>query len=490
MSCKIFLSLFLLLILFCSASSADQTTQRNNITLGSSLTAQPNQNESWISPNEDFAFGFQQIRKDGFILAIWFNKIPQRTIVWSANRDNLVQQGSTVQLTNFGSLELRDSTGRDVWSAAASGSGVSHAAMLDTGNFVLTNQKNFYLWESFHEPTDPLLPTQFLGQGKELVSRYSESDYSSGRHYVYPKDDDRNSRGWPRGKWSQTSPSIPKNICLSIKGPYGPGACGYNSYCSVEIDGTPNCQCPIGYTFVDPDDKMKGCRPNFKAQNCDEDSKDVNNFVMYTMENTYSHYGDFEATSPVSEDWCLNYCLVDCFCALVIYQDDSCWKKKIPISNGMRDYSMLGKAMIKVRKDSIVTSKPSNHNINSFQETLILIGSVLLSSSGFLNIVLLITSLVLFFCLRRKTSITKPCQNMPKMNLRSFTFSELEKATNGFKEQLGVGAFGAVFKGVVQLGNNNTTSAIAVKKLDNKKLVKDANPKRWFPSCHLVQQNT
>ncbi|XP_060965694.1 G-type lectin S-receptor-like serine/threonine-protein kinase LECRK3 [Cannabis sativa] len=562
MSCKIFLSLFLLLILFCSASSADKTTQRNNITLGSSLTAQPNQNESWISPNEDFAFGFQQIRKDGFILSIWFNKIPQRTIVWSANRDNLVQQGSTVQLTNFGSLELRDSTGRDVWSAAASGSGVSHPAMLDIGNFVLTNQKNFYLWESFHEPTDTLLPTQYLGQGKKLVSRYSESDYSSGRfhfrvgdngatefsargfpvdsdsynvvyelnmlsqgngmqvmfnqsgfvylqaqngtiiewltssnsifskgfyqrvvldyhgvfrHYVYPKDDDRNSRGWPSGKWSQTSPSIPKNICLSIKGPYGPGACGYNSYCSVEIDGTPNCQCPIGYTFVDPDDKMKGCRPNFKAQNCDEDSKDVNNFVMYTMENTYSHYGDFEATSPVSEDWCLNYCLVDCFCALVIYENDSCWKKKNPISNGMRDYSMLGKAMIKVRQDSIVTSKPSNHSINSFQETLILIGSVLLSSSGFLNIVLLITSLVLFFLLGRKTSITKLYQNMPKMNLRSFTFSELEKATNGFKEKLGVGAFGAVFKGVVQLGDNNTTSAIAVKKLDNKKLVKDGD---------------
>ncbi|XP_060965687.1 G-type lectin S-receptor-like serine/threonine-protein kinase LECRK4 [Cannabis sativa] len=59
------------------------------------------------------------------------------------------------------------------------------------------------------------------------------------------------------------------------------------------------------------------------------------------------------------------------------------------------------------------------------------------------------------------------------MNLQNFSFVELEKATNGFKEQLGAGAFGVVFKGVVELVNNNITSIIAVKKLYNNNMVKE-----------------
>lgn len=43
------------------------------------------------------------------------------------------------------------------------------------------------------------------------------------------------------------------------------------------------------------------------------------------------------------------------------------------------------------------------------------------------------------------------------MNLRSFMYEELEKATNGC-------AFGTVFKGVLTLGGRNL---VAVKKLDN-----------------------
>ncbi|CAL9023381.1 unnamed protein product [Prunus brigantina] len=64
----------------------------NNISLGSSLTAKDNNNCVWCSPSGEFAFGFQKIGSDGgFILAIWFNKIPEKTIVWSANGNNLVQ---------------------------------------------------------------------------------------------------------------------------------------------------------------------------------------------------------------------------------------------------------------------------------------------------------------------------------------------------------------------------------------------------------------
>ncbi|KAL6276066.1 hypothetical protein ACE6H2_019667 [Prunus campanulata] len=51
----------------------------NNISLGSSLTARDNNNSVWCSPSGEFTFGFQKIGSDdGFILAIWFNKIPEK----------------------------------------------------------------------------------------------------------------------------------------------------------------------------------------------------------------------------------------------------------------------------------------------------------------------------------------------------------------------------------------------------------------------------
>lgn len=53
---------------------------------------------------------------------------------------------------------------------------------------------------------------------------------------------------------------------------------------------------------------------------------------------------------------------------------------------------------------------------------------------------------------------------MPEINLRSFSYKELKEVTNGFKEELGKGAFSTVYKGVVSTENKNF---VAVKKLDN-----------------------
>ncbi|KAK4344273.1 hypothetical protein RND71_037367 [Anisodus tanguticus] len=61
-----------------------------NITnsLGSTLTTS-DVTKFWSSPYGEFALGFQKIGNgsSGFLLAIWFNKLKEKTIVWSANRD-------------------------------------------------------------------------------------------------------------------------------------------------------------------------------------------------------------------------------------------------------------------------------------------------------------------------------------------------------------------------------------------------------------------
>jgi serine/threonine protein kinase len=47
-----------------------------------------------------------------------------------------------------------------------------------------------------------------------------------------------------------------------------------------------------------------------------------------------------------------------------------------------------------------------------------------------------------------------------EFTLRSFSYNELEKATDGFKEELGKGSFGVVYKGAMSGGNKT----IAVKR--------------------------
>ena len=114
-----------------------------NITLGSSLSSATDNNSSWLSPSEEFAFGFHQLNNsDLFLLAIWFNKIPERTIVWYANGDRPAPRGSTLELTTNG-LVLKNPGGQMVWNATASpaSASVTEAAMLDMGNFVLTGNQ-------------------------------------------------------------------------------------------------------------------------------------------------------------------------------------------------------------------------------------------------------------------------------------------------------------------------------------------------------------
>ena len=121
--------------------------------------------------------------------------------------------------------------------------------------------------------------------------------------------------------------------------------------------------------------------------------------------------------------------------------------------------------MIKIRKDNSTGTSPG---ANSNKNTQILVGTLLLSSSAFLNLVLLVSAVWLVYRLRsgnRRTLPLQPYKMMQGTNLRSFTYKELEEATDNFKEELGKGAFSTVYKGV-SVSDSDNKSFIAVKRLN------------------------
>ncbi|CAK9185006.1 unnamed protein product [Ilex paraguariensis] len=156
-------------------------------------------------------------------------------------------------------------------------------------------------------------------------------------------------------------------------------------------------------------------------------------------------------------------CLRDCLCAAAIFDglNSRCWKKKLPLFNGRVESAL---ALIKVRRD--VSSVPGLPNISSNRfgntktQKQILLGS--LGSSMFFNVMLLVL-IARIVLLRRKNKRPAKDPTVIEPNLRLFSFKEFNEATDGFKDELGRGSSGSVYKGVLKSGSRNL---VAVKKLN------------------------
>ncbi|KAK9941256.1 hypothetical protein M0R45_017869 [Rubus argutus] len=233
------------------------------------------------------------------------------------------------------------------------------------------------------------------------------------RHSVYPRSSSS------AGRWSMawsTSTFIPLNICLSIVERIGGSACGFNSLCSV----------------IDPNDVLKGCKQDFVPQSCDAGESSLDAFDFQDFQKTNMPNLDYEHFQGVTEDWCRQSCLEDCFCAVAVFNIGQCFKKGLPFSNGMVDPSITGKALVKIRKDNSTLKDGSANSKKKDDSTLIIVGSMLLSSLGILNFILpLITYVVVSRIYSRKAEVVHPYQVMPDVNLRNFKYIPLAHSSPG-----------------------------------------------------------
>lgn len=149
------------------------------------------------------------------------------------------------------------------------------------------------------------------------------------------------------------------------------------------------CKCPPGYTLMDPHDVLKGCKQNFAPQSCDEASAETDLFYLQEMNNVYWQGSEYDKFQGVTEDWCRQTCLADCYCTTAGFINGNCSLKGAPLPNGRIDNSFMGKNLIKVRKGNSTSKSAGSANTKRKDgSTLIVVGSVLLSSLGFLNFLL------------------------------------------------------------------------------------------------------
>ncbi|CAL5390542.1 unnamed protein product [Camellia sinensis] len=254
------------------------------------------------------------------------------------------------------------------------------------------------------------------------------------------------------------------------------GFCGLNSFCTLD-DYRPYCVCLSGTNFIDPNKWSMGCGRNVSKEGCRGGIENTASFNITTMEQM--SWGELPyADEAMSIEDCKKSCLEDCNCDAAMYVGGSCKKQGLPLEYIRRDISgstttiFLKVAMTR----NIIESK--NGTAPPFMKPVTPPPGVLVKSKEAVMLILLVTIGLLtsscaalaisgiyvykFRVLKYKRLLQYGNSGITKELTLQFSYGELRRATNGFKEELGKGSFGAVYKGTLY----KEKKLIAVKRLE------------------------
>ncbi|AES91505.2 G-type lectin S-receptor-like serine/threonine-protein kinase LECRK1 [Medicago truncatula] len=263
-----------------------------------------------------------------------------------------------------------------------------------------------------------------------------------------------------------------KNPC------YVKGFCGYNSFCTFD-DDKPVCNCLPGYKLIDANEDTLGCERNYSTSECRGDKYGVAFYNMVPMTNlVWNDHPYFKDDDMSSEEECLFACLIDCNCWAAIYEEGRCKKQGLPLRYVKRTHEAddFTTAFLKVGNNSIQSSKgyerPFAYPIKTTSNKAIVHIIVVTSLFSIMSCSTIVISIHYMYKIRvlkykRLTETVNFGGQNADLALRRFTYNELRRATNNFKEELGKGAFGKVYKGALNKGKR----LIAVKRLE--KVVED-----------------
>uniref|UniRef100_A0ACD5VTE7 Uncharacterized protein n=1 Tax=Avena sativa TaxID=4498 RepID=A0ACD5VTE7_AVESA len=249
------------------------------------------------------------------------------------------------------------------------------------------------------------------------------------------------------------------------------GICGQNGIC--EYLPSLRCSCPPGYEMTDPSNWNKGCQLQFNKSCSKTEQFD---FIKVHQSDCYGFDLTYNQSFSLAE--CKKICLDICSCSAFTYKTGSalCYTKAV-LFNCFRSPNFPGDNYIKVPKN-MDTSKQSGLTCNP-GIPVVLQGSASMygindgnkSYTTYYVFAAILGAIVLLF-IGTSWSFLYSKQNIPKSmeagyrmvmsQFRMFTYRELREATGKFKEEIGRGASGIVYRGVFE-----DKRVVAVKKLTN-----------------------
>ncbi|KAF3440556.1 hypothetical protein FNV43_RR18840 [Rhamnella rubrinervis] len=237
------------------------------------------------------------------------------------------------------------------------------------------------------------------------------------------------------------------------------GICGVNSFC-VPNGGQADCICLPGSKIVN--EVTAGCEKISDADGCGNNQSFT--YAIQELQNTTWDHSPYSIMTLSEKKDCEEACLEDCNCDAAFFdQDGSSRKQKFPLKFvRQRDprTALIKVATAKYNNSDRFIRKEEKEKIRMD----ILIIGVSLAAFG---LVMLVIATVLL----RKSYIWAYEMILPKGDAKldedlgplSYSYFEQERMTEGFKEEIGRGAFGTVYKGVIL---NNVQKVVAVKRLD------------------------
>ncbi|KAM3290287.1 G-type lectin S-receptor-like serine/threonine-protein kinase LECRK3 [Capsicum chacoense] len=167
---------------------------------------------------------------------------------------------------------------------------------------------------------------------------------------------------------------------------------------------------------------------------------------MRTADNTIWEDSTYVVLVKTTKEDCEQACLQDCNCEAALFKDAECKKQRLLLRFGRRDMTNSNLALVKV-------------GINVLPEEGALPNHIEETKGKKIRIDILIVGITLAVFGLLGCRNVQLCEDVAP---RAFSYAELDHATSGFKEGLGRGAFGTVFKGIL----TEDQKLIAVKRLD------------------------
>ncbi|XP_022031586.2 G-type lectin S-receptor-like serine/threonine-protein kinase LECRK3 [Helianthus annuus] len=410
-------------------------------------------------------------------------------VLWQSfdNPPDTILQGQSLR----GGIELVSSTSKTNYS-----SGRFHIKMQTDGNLVMyptnTTDEPLYAYWATETYVGPLTKSESYlhlnDTGLQLLDNrtstaiqflYTELSYpvmyraTLGYDGIFRLYAYRHTNSSPSLVWSKPDdPCDVKNYC------------GFNSYCTRNGTEQHYCVCLPGSDFIDLDQKSSGCQKNFTDKRCGSRNENVTYYNLATEEQLlWEEDGFYYRAIADNKQDCSKSCLEDCDCDAATFLNGYCSKYKYPlryvhvadVNAWLSFFKTTNNASLYVQPNEFFNSSSVRRvpqagdkvvvTTTTSKKTWILILVITIGFSIYSCISLSLSGYFVFKfrLLKYKRLLESKTLGLAEdLILRSYSYSELKKATNGFKQELGRGSFGTVYKGSLYKGKK----PIAVKRLE------------------------